>query len=160
MGEQTTISDVLQSEHRRIDEDLDRFRRGMDSGRVDPGPFEAAAETLRRHIYLEEDILFPQVEARGMTGPTEVMAQEHGEICHLLDIIHDLIQTGAGPQRIRAAFVALHRLLEEHNLKEEQVLYPSSDQMLGKDEVARVLQRLIDAKPPEGWECRAHHEQS
>ena len=91
-----------------------------------------------------------------MMGPAEVMAQEHGEICRYLDGIGDLIKAGATAGRVQAAFTALRSLLEEHNFKEELVLYPSADRLLGPDELAQMLQKLMAAQMPEKWVCRAH----
>ncbi len=156
MSEPTSISELLKSEHRWVDERLKHFGQGLDKGRVSAGPFQEARVVLHRHIYLEEEILFPQVEDRGLMGPAEVMAQEHGEICRYLDGIGDLIKAGATAGRVQAAFTALRSLLEEHNFKEERVLYPSVDRLLGPDELAQMLQKLMVAQMPEKWACRAH----
>ncbi len=130
MSEPTRISELLKSEHRWVDECLEHFGQGLDKGRVSAGPFQEARVVLHRHIYLEEEILFPQVEELGLMGPGEVMAQAYGEICRHPDGIRDLIKAGATAGRVQAAFTALRGLLEEHNFKEEQVLYPSADRLL------------------------------
>lgn len=156
MTTQTPISEHLESEHRWIHQRFEQFRQGLERGQVNAAPFREAASVLHRHIYLEEDILFPEVEARGLEGPTTVMAQEHGEICRYLGGIENLIGTGAAASRIRDTLKALYLLLEEHNFKEEQMLYPSADQMIDPIERDVILQRLKASAPPEGWACRAH----
>ncbi|MBF8267269.1 MAG: hypothetical protein HW388_777 [Dehalococcoidia bacterium] len=152
MREQNTITELLQSEHRWVDERFQGFRQHLAEGRVDAEPFQEAAKVLYRHIYLEEVILFPEVEARGVVGPTAVMAQEHGEIWRLLEGIQDRIRQNAGAGRIQDAFDALHSLLEEHNFKEEKILYPSADRLLDS---ARVVAQLKQATLPDGWVCLA-----
>ena len=140
MRQQESISAALESEHRCIDERFKRFEEGLASGHVVAEPFEEAAKVLHRHIYIEEEVLFPAVEARGLVGPTAVMAMEHGEICRFLGGIRDLIQEKASPGRIQGSFKALRSLLEEHNFKEERVLYPNADRILGQDDVRAVVE--------------------
>ena len=154
--EHGTISLVLESEHQWIDARFEQFRQDLAQGQVNPGPFHEAAKTLHRHIYLEEEILFPEVEVRGLVGPTAAMLEEHGEICRFLDSIRDLIGENAHPRRVSDTLKTLRSYLQEHNFREERVLYPSADQLLDQDQLVRVLQRLQGATPPKGWVCRAH----
>lgn len=156
MSEPASVSELLQSEHRWIDQRLEQFGQGLDQGQVSGNPFQEVREFLHHHIYLEEEILFPKVEDRGLMGPAEVMAQEHGEICTYLNGVGELIAAGASAQRVQAAFTALRSLLEEHNFKEEMVLYPSADRLLGPEELAQMLQELMEAQMPANWVCRAH----
>ena len=151
MKQQNTITELLQSEHRWVDERFQRFRQHLAEGRVDAEPFQEAAKVLRRHIYLEEVILFPEVEARGVVGPTEVMAREHGEIWRFMEEIQDRIRQNARAGRILSTFDALRSVLEDHNFKEEQILYPSADRLLDS---AQVVTQLKQANLPDGWVCR------
>ncbi len=106
--------------------------------------FAAFARGLERHIRFEEEILFPSVEARAgfgpQAGPTAVMRAEHVEIrAFLAGIAAALDGGGAGASEIRAR---LATILSGHNLKEEQILYPLADRVLGPAE-ADVLFGLI-----------------
>ena len=155
MSGESTISSVLQTEHREVEKLLDRFEQALGEERVDAPPFQEAARILHRHIYLEEELLFPEVEARGLIGPTQVMTLEHGQIWQLLESILDGIRSGAEPERIQDTFRALRGVLEGHNMKEEQVLYPTADQFLAGPEHGGIVRRLTEAIAPEGWTCRA-----
>jgi len=156
MNQPATITAVLEPEHRWIDERFERFRALLADGRVNADPFEEAANALHRHMYVEEEILFPEVETRGLAAPVEVMFQEHGEICRLLNIVQDLTTSGAPPADIEASLEAVLRILGEHGIKEEMVLYPTADQVLDGPEFAQLVRRIRDAVPPEGWSCRVH----
>ena len=85
-------------------------------------PFEADME---QHFTLEESQLFPAFEsATGMTmGPTAVMRGEHAE---MRELFIDL--RAALAARDADAFVGhgetLLILMQQHNMKEENVLYP------------------------------------
>ena len=151
-----SVRTVLEAEHRWIDERFGQFQHGLEAGQADAHPFDEAAQKLHRHIYLEEELLFPRVETRGLARPTAVMAQEHGEICRQLDAVGSLLASDAGASRIREALGPLRGLLEEHNVKEEQILYPACDRLLTEQEAAELVERLQEAEAPEGWLCRAH----
>ncbi len=156
MTQTPSVHAVLEAEHKWIDERFGQFQRDLEADRTDPRPFEEATRKLHRHIYLEEELLFPRVETRGLAGPIVLMAQEHGEICRQLTVVGDLLASGAEPSRIRKAFGTLLVLLAEHNAKEEQILYPASDQLLTEQELAEMVPQLEEAEAPEGWLCRAH----
>ncbi len=160
MKEHSTIRTLLESEHSWINKHFERFQQHLTGGQVNENLFEEAAGVLRRHIYLEEESLPPEVEARGQTGLMEVMVLEHGEICWFLNGIRDLLQRNASIGSMQLGFRALHGLLEEHNFREERVLYPRVNQLLGCDGLAQVLQRLREARLPECWVCRAHRDES
>lgn len=96
---------------------------------------------LRRHIGFEEKLLFPAFEAKtGMpptAGPTAVMRAEHREIERLLEEIASGIgDAAANVEPLRAN---LHAVLGDHNAKEEQVLYPTTDELLGAADADRLV---------------------
>lgn len=102
-----------------------------DGARVEAA-FAAFDTALRRHLAMEEDVLFPAFEqATGMTmGPTRVMRIEHQQMRGLLD------QMAAAASRDHGALVdqgdTLMMLIQQHNVKEEGMLYPMCDAHLGK----------------------------
>ncbi len=102
------------------------------------------AAGLRRHIGFEEEILFAAFEAASGTptdrGPTAVMRADHREIEELLEEIASGIGDAASDlDRLRANF---HGVLGDHNAKEEQVLYPTTDYLLGAETADRVVRKI------------------
>lgn len=83
---------------------------------------------LSWHIDAEETTVFPMFEERtGITeGPTTVLREEHRLIRLQMDTVTGALRAG---DRAAAALAlsALEDTLDEHNLKEEQVLYPMTD---------------------------------
>lgn len=97
---------------------------------------------LRKHIEVEEQVLFPAFEQRtGMSagGPSVQMRVEHEEMQPILAQMEAAVaaQDGAGYQR---ATKALFHILKPHNRKEEQVMYPMVDQAADKDAPALLAQ--------------------
>lgn len=88
-------------------------------------------EDTRRHFSHEEDVLFPAFEAHtGMRGgPTQVMRDEHAQMNAVFDAMRDALakQDGNGYLGLSETLLMLMR---QHNLKEENILYPMADQAL------------------------------
>jgi hemerythrin superfamily protein len=68
------------------------------------------------------------------------MRVEHREIQELLQRIEAGIGDSASPvEDLRRRF---HAVLGDHNIKEEEVLYPGTDEILGAEEADRLVARI------------------
>jgi iron-sulfur cluster repair protein YtfE (RIC family) len=144
-----TVTDYLMNDHRRLD-GLMKTCRDL----VEAGDMKGASATyaffrqgLKRHIKIEEGILFPEFEtATGLarnSGPTGVMLHEHAEIVRLLDLIEDLFESAApAPAEFESLRSALVALLHEHNGKEERILYPMTDRMVQPAALSDLVARM------------------
>lgn len=96
---------------------------------------------LERHISFEEEILFPAFEqGTGMpptAGPTAVMRDEHQEILEALKEIAGTI--GSADAQADAIRRVLHIVLQDHNIKEERILYPTTDSVLRPERADRLV---------------------
>lgn len=92
--------------------------------------FDAA---MRRHLAWEEDALFPAFEqATGHHGfgPTVIMRGEHDQMRALLDEM-DRCAAAADLNGLLAQGDTLMMLIQQHNSKEEGMLYPMAEEALG-----------------------------
>ena len=93
--------------------------------------FEAFTAGAEAHFKKEEQVLFPRVEAHMGTsvGPIQVMLMEHRQIRVLITNLSALID-----DKNRDVFLGeaetLLIMLQQHNMKEEQILYPMIDGVL------------------------------
>ncbi len=151
-GAGSRVATVLEQDHRVIDEGFAAFVATAEQGRVDREPYDRAAEGLRRHIFVEEEALFPPLRAAGLVGPVLVMLREHGEIWDLLDTLDGLLAGGgAGPDDLLPVWRRLEDVLAQHNVKEERILYPAADQALSEVDLDDVRAALRDSVVPQGW---------
>lgn len=146
-------SAVLEREHQELDARLEAFLNGLIGGRVDADGLNAALEGLRRHIYLEERILFPPIRHAGMAIPVAVMMTEHGEIWRTMDALAALVVNG-DTERMGAICRLLLDQLAVHNSKEEQVIYRAADTGLEPDQAAVLTDFIETGLMPDCWECR------
>ncbi|MDP5239278.1 hemerythrin domain-containing protein [Uliginosibacterium sp. 31-16] len=130
----TTFDQYLMADHRDCDALLGALRQLAGAGDWEGAgsAFQSLRKDVLAHFAAEEEVLFPAFEAAsGMTcGPTRVMRMEHDEVRDLLeDLSLDMSeQDGEG---VRGHGEALLILLQQHNMKEEHILYPAALQSAG-----------------------------
>ena len=138
-----SISELLTKDHQRCDQlfaDLEAALGAGDLERADKG-FADFARAMERHLGSEEEALFPALESRiGAGGPTEVMRMEHGMMRDLFQELRQELGRRNG-ERCLGLCETLLVLMQQHNLKEEQILYRMADNILA-DERPRLLVRL------------------
>ena len=143
----STIMDFLGGDHRACDDlfasaEVAVAQKNWDSAR---SLFERFQTAMAHHLAMEEEVLFPAFEARtGMrTGPTEVMRMEHAQMRGLLQEMAGAV-ANADESRYLGLSETLNMLMQQHNLKEENMLYPMSDQVLGdeRDSLIRAMEAI------------------
>ena len=141
----TTILEFMSLDHDRLDNKIRMYGKEklLEIERAE-SIFLFFKSELERHIIWEEDILFPIFERKtGIKdgGPTSVMRMEHIQIKdHLQKIQRKLrakkIQDPCGEE------VALFKLLESHNQKEENILYPGIDNLTSEQEKEQLIKQM------------------
>ena len=147
-----TVGHQLEHDHHRIDQEFARFAQSLGEPTVDRAAFDGAAAALRHHIYVEETLHFPIVQASGLLAPIMVMLREHGQIWDLLDTIataldHDDASTA------QKVWPQLATVLEQHNAKEEQIVYPVGGQKISTADAELIVTTLAAGDSPPGWVC-------
>ena len=131
-----TISEYMTRDHRQCDELLADAEGLVDKSQWDEAQkktqdFVAAME---RHFLREEQVLFPVFEqVSGIThGPTQVMREEHQQIRQLLMQLQFTVDARQREEYLDSADTLLI-MIQQHNAKEEGMLYPMSDGQLAAD---------------------------
>ncbi len=151
-----SLADAFTHEHHAIDAGIEEY---LASTQPDPlvraAPLLGAMSALRRHIYLEEEIVFPHLPRGPLMMPLMVMYREHGELWRRMDALADRLQAPGQPaDDVAATCRELLDLLDAHNTKEEPVIYPYMDSDLSPAEQAEVRHLLADGELPQGWVCQ------
>lgn len=106
---------------------------------------------LETHFRTEEEVLFPAFEAStGMTGgPTQMMRFEHAQMRDLMDQMRTALDERNGANFAGAAETLLI-LMQQHNMKEENILYPMCDRNLADQAgtLGAVLSERLEATCP------------
>lgn len=147
------LAKALEREHREIDAGIAAFSPRRAADQVEAGPLTEAIGALRRHIYLEEEFLFPPLRAAGMMPPVFVMLREHGEMWKILDTLEAALREDPGGDTVLSLCEELVPRLEAHNAKEEAILYAQADGILSDEASADLQAFLASGRMPEGWVC-------
>jgi len=145
-----TIRAALEREHHEIDRGVEGF---LAAGDVAPDSLRTAMAALRRHIYLEEELLFPPLREAGLLAPVLVMLNEHGELWRAMDALEQQLDSGTPLAELHDAGSALLAQLAAHNAKEEPILYGRADEVLSADAAAQLHDFLAHEALPDGWTC-------
>ena len=158
-GSPVSLAAALTAEHHAIDAGIEAFvsrTRGGETGAGWAEPLQEAMQALRRHIYIEEELVFPRLRQGPLLMPIMVMYREHGEIWRAMDALDaQLAQQPDAPakEELVAACNQMLELLEQHNLKEEPVIYPHLDSDLDEATQAQLRDVMDHGKLPDGWVC-------
>lgn len=140
----TSITENMAADHRRCDEIFANAENLVAQGDWEQGgaDFKTFVEATERHFSMEEEVLFPSFEqATGMTmGPTQVMRSEHVQMRQLFAQMQDAVNA-RDKDRYLGLSDTLMVLMQQHNMKEEQMLYRMADQALAGDS-EQVWQRM------------------
>jgi len=139
------ISNYLTHEHRTCDglfAEAERLAASGEWSETEKKFLEFANETLT-HFKKEEEELFPAFETQtGSTeGPTQVMRFEHEQVRGLIGKMADAVE-----KQDRDAYLSLAEsmmiLLQQHNMKEEQMLYAMCDRVMPPASKSELVEKM------------------
>jgi len=134
----------MTADHRRCDELFSEAEElvANDDWAAGVVRFNAFNDAIEHHFSMEEGVLFPRFEQRtGQTmGPTQMMRMEHTQMRQLLSDMVSAVEQ-QDQERYLGLAETLMMIMQQHNMKEERMLYPMTDQALG-DEASEVLETM------------------
>jgi len=149
------LAEALEREHRDIDGGIEEFTGQLAQGTNDVAPLKRAMAGLRRHIYLEEEFLFPPLREAGMVMPILVMLREHGELWDSMDELDTVLasESQADASALLEKCRDLLATLDRHNSKEEPIIYTQADTVPSAEANAKMQDFLASGSTPPGWVC-------
>lgn len=150
-SETASLASALEREHREIDGGIEAFAADPAGGSPDPEPLRRAMLGLRRHIYVEEEHLFPPLRDAGLVAPIFVMLREHAQMWETLDALDQALDGGSDGEATHRLSHQLAVQLLHHNPKEEKIVYPQADQVLSTSLATDLRALLRTAELPPGW---------
>ncbi len=143
----STIKEYLSADHGRCDE---LFANMEDAASNDietsKEAYELFAGETERHFQMEERVMFLEFEQKtGMTqGPTAMMRHEHTQMRGLIKDMGDAIDA-KDKDKFFGSSETLMILMQQHNMKEEQMLYTMAQQHLSaeSDRIVEMMKSMI-----------------
>lgn len=123
----TDISNYMSTKHHECEDHFSMVESSVeaDDWANAQAYWQQYVEELELHIEVEESILFPEFEkSSGMTnGPTKILRLEHGQISEIMTNIKSVILT-KNKELFSELSQTLRKLMQQHYMREEQILYP------------------------------------
>ncbi len=143
----SSIKEYLSADHSRCDELFanmeDAVSKSIDSAKE---AYNLFAEATERHFQMEERVMFMEFEQKtGMTqGPTAMMRHEHAQMRNLLKEMGSAIEA-KNKDKFFGNSETLMILMQQHNMKEEQMLYTMAQQHLSaeSDRIVEMMKCMI-----------------
>jgi len=134
----STIPDYMTQKHRHCDEIFTQAESAVAKNNwlTASEQWSIFTNELELHLQAEENILFPQFEqATGMTaGPTQVMRGEHQQMRALVNDLNEALNI-ENKDKFLGLSETLMVLMQQHNMKEEMMLYPMCQQQIPQSDV-------------------------
>jgi hemerythrin-like domain-containing protein len=139
------ISNYMKNEHRACDELFVVAEKSVIDGNFEQASeqFLLFANDTLRHFKKEEESLFPTFEKiSGSTeGPTQVMRYEHEQVRGLIGNMAEAIESKDSDAYLSMA-ESMMILLQQHNMKEEQMLYAMCDRVIPAELKGSMLEAM------------------
>ncbi|RIX45073.1 MAG: hemerythrin domain-containing protein [Rhodocyclales bacterium GT-UBC] len=139
----TTIRTFMTDDHRHCDDLFAETEQAMAKNdfALAAASFSGFCTALLAHFDVEEKTLFPAFETKtGMSGgPTQVMRMEHLQMRGLLEDAKEALRTTNSEDYLGVA-ETLVIMMQQHNMKEENILYPMCDQHLAAESAVLIEQ--------------------
>ncbi len=142
-----SIKGYLTQDHRDIDEFFTNLENKVNEDIENANDeFEKFTFELEKHLQMEEKVMFLEFEqATGMTqGPTQMMRMEHNQMRELILVMKNAIEN-KDKQAFFSVSETLMMLMQQHNMKEEQMLYTMAEQHLApqSDRILDMMQSIV-----------------
>lgn len=138
------IGAYMINHHKECDEVFARAEEAVGAGDWTraQADFEVFAHQMDRHFDMEENLLFPAFDKKTghSGGPTHVMRMEHDQMRVVTHEMRLAVDAKDGEQYLGLSETFLV-LMQQHNFKEEGILYNMMDQVLG-DEAEKLLAQV------------------
>ena len=130
------IREFMIGDHRRCDELFAQTEQAATRGDLDEtaAQFKQFQDGMERHFGMEEGSLFPRIETitGHSQGPTAVMRSEHEQMRSLMMEMAFALENQDTEEFLDGCETLLI-LMQQHNIKEENILYPMADELLAAD---------------------------
>jgi iron-sulfur cluster repair protein YtfE (RIC family) len=128
----STLSTFMSTGHKACDDAFAIAEEAASAGNWSQTSkvFNAFQSDIAQHFRMEEKVLFPSlISSGGPAGPVSVMLMEHAQMNDLIDQMADCVARQDASE-YGGLSETLLIVMQQHNLKEEQILYPIADRFL------------------------------
>lgn len=140
-----TINQFMTNDHRACDEQFAQLENIVDNGNFEGASvmFEEFYNHMLKHFDMEEKVMFEEFNNANSEGcnPTGVMIMEHDQMRNLMSQMNQAIQDKNKDQFLGLSENLLF-VMQQHNMKEEQIMYNLADDALDSASIINKMQEV------------------
>jgi DUF438 domain-containing protein len=140
-----SVNQFMTEDHRACDEQFAQLENIVDSGNFDGAKamFEEFYSHMINHFEKEEKVMFPKFNESAGEGcnPTTVMIMEHDQMRSLMNKMGEALKANDKEEFLGLSENLLF-VMQQHNMKEEQIMYNLVDNSCDSDEIIRLMQEI------------------
>ena len=140
-----TINQFMTTEHRACDDKFAQLENIVDEGNFDGGKimFDEFKNHMLKHFNMEEQIMFSQFrECEGThCDPTGMMIMEHDQMRDIFNKMEEAINNKDKNGFLGHSETLLFTM-QQHNMKEEQMMYNFADEALDSEKIIEQMKEL------------------
>lgn len=147
--------------HTALEEDFPDIERAIGDFLLQRGGLRAASADLsramaklRRHIYVEEEFLFPLLQGAEMAGPLYALSGEHQDLWLTMDRMDEQLRDDSSQQSRQQACRILSAEVDRHVTKEDPIVFGRAEEILTFQEQATLRDFVENVPLPPEWRCR------
>jgi len=140
-----TVNQFMTGEHRVCDEEFANLENMVDGGKFEEAKalLERFLNHMRSHFSMEEEVMFKEFNncSGGGCNPTIVMIMEHDQMRNLFLQMEEALEA-KDKNRFLGVSENLLFVMQQHNMKEEQIMYNMVDNALNSDDIIEKMKAL------------------
>ena len=140
-----TINTFMTNDHRECDAQFAQLENIVDSGNFEGATimFEDFYVHMLHHFAMEEEVMFEEFNqcTGGGCNPTGIMIMEHDQMRNLMTQMKEAIQA-KDKERFLGLSENLLFVMQQHNMKEEQIMYNLADDALPSQAIIERMKEI------------------
>jgi hemerythrin superfamily protein len=138
---------LIKSDHRKVEQLFREFEEAGDRAyKTKQRLVEQMIKELEVHATIEEETYYPAVEAKAKKDGKELVAEAVEEHHVVKVLLGELATLSAEDEAFDAKVTVLVENVRHHVEEEEEELLPQSEEILGKEELARLGEEMAARK--------------
>jgi hemerythrin superfamily protein len=143
----TDVVALIKSDHRKVEQLFREFEKAGDRAyKTKQQLVEQIINELEVHATIEEETYYPAVEAKARKDGKELVAEAVEEHHVVKVLLGELATMSAEDDAFDAKVTVLMENVRHHVEEEEEELLPQSEEILGKQELARLGEEMASRK--------------
>jgi hemerythrin superfamily protein len=138
---------LIKADHREVEQLFREFEEAGDRAyKTKQQVVEQIIKELEVHATIEEEIYYPAVEAKAKKDGKELVAEAVEEHHVVKVLLGELTGMSAEDDAFDAKVTVLMENVRHHVEEEEEEMLPQSEEVLGKEELARLGEEMAARK--------------